>query len=82
MKQTSTYPVAAAALAEAGGETAEQERTNINQFVATAVAEKIAALETARCFDDRKNRADFKALSCIMKRCGGERPRPGDEMAD
>ena len=52
----------------------------MNQFVATAVAEKVSALETARLFQERKARADFKAFDRIMKRRGGEPPRAGDEM--
>ena len=57
-----------------------QDGTSINQFVATAVAEKVSALETARFFQDRKARADFKAFDKIMKRRGGKPPREGDEM--
>jgi hypothetical protein len=57
----------------------KQDGTSINQFVATAVAEKVSALETAHFFADRKARADFKAFDKIMKRRGGERPRQGDE---
>ncbi|MGH9357952.1 MAG: toxin-antitoxin system HicB family antitoxin, partial [Terriglobia bacterium] len=56
-----------------------QDGTSINQFVATAVAEKVSALETARFFQDRKARADFEAFDKILKRRGGEPPRPGDE---
>ena len=58
----------------------KEDRTSINQFVATAVAEKVAALETVRFFADRRARADFKAFDKIMKRRRGERPREGDEM--
>jgi len=52
----------------------------INQFVATAVAEKLSALQVAEFFADRKARADFKAFDKIMKRRGGKPPRAGDEM--
>jgi hypothetical protein len=45
-----------------------------------AVAKKVTALQTARFFEDRKARADFKAFDKIMKRRGGQRPREGDEM--
>ena len=57
-----------------------EDRTSMNQFVATAVAEKSSALETARYFTDRKARADFKAFDKIMSRRGGQAPRDGDEM--
>jgi hypothetical protein len=57
-----------------------EDRTSINQFVATAVAEKVSALQTATYFEDRKARADFKAFDKIMKRKGGKPPIKGDEM--
>ena len=51
----------------------------MNQFVATAVAEKLAAMSTASYFATRKSRADLKAFKRILKRKGGEAPRAGDE---
>ncbi len=57
-----------------------EERTSINQFVATAVAEKVSALETARFFADRKARADFRAFDKILKRRSKKAPREGDEL--
>jgi hypothetical protein len=56
-----------------------EDRTSINQFVTTAVAEKVSALQTAHFFTDRKARADFKAFDRIMNRKGGKPPREGDE---
>jgi hypothetical protein len=57
-----------------------EDGTSINQFVTTAVAEKICALETARFFEDRRARADFKKFDKIMKRRGGRPLREGDEI--
>jgi len=57
-----------------------EDRTSINQFVATAVAEKVSALQTARFFADRKARADFRAFDKLLRRRGGKAPREGDEM--
>jgi len=57
-----------------------EDGTSINQFVTTAVAEKVSALETARFFEDRRARADFKKFDKIMKRRGGQPPREGDEI--
>jgi hypothetical protein len=65
--------------------TAEAERiaaaegTSLNQFVATAVAEKLAALRTAAFFAERRARADWAAFDRLMARRGGEAPGPGDE---
>jgi len=52
----------------------------MNQFVATAVAEKLAVLNTAACFSARKSRADLAAFKRLLKRKGGEVPREGDEL--
>lgn len=81
MTETKTYPLRLPrSLKEAVERLAREDGTSINQFVATAVAEKVSALQTARFFTDRKARADFKAFDKIMKRRGGRPPRPGDEV--
>ncbi|HMD97765.1 MAG TPA: toxin-antitoxin system HicB family antitoxin [Terriglobia bacterium] len=81
MSETKTYPLRLPrSLKDAVVRLSKRDGTSINQFVATAVAEKVSALETARFFQDRKARADFKAFDKIMKRRGGEPPREGDEM--
>ena len=80
MRETSTFPLRLPrSLKDAVARLSREDRTSINQFVATAVAEKVSALETARYFTDRKARADFKAFDKIMKRSGGNAPRQGDE---
>lgn len=48
---------------------------------ATAVAEKVTALETARFFADRRKRGNFAAFDRILRRRGGARPRAGDELS-
>lgn len=58
---------------------AKAEGISVNQFVATAVAEKLAAMSTAQYFAERRGRADLAAFRRIMKRRRGEPPRPGDE---
>ena len=81
MKETRTYPLRLPrSLKEAVERLSREDRTSINQFVATAVAEKVSALQTATYFADRRARADFKAFDKIMKRRGGRKPREGDEM--
>ena len=81
MKETQTYPLRLPrSLKEAVERMAREDRTSINQFVATAVAEKVSALQTAKYLADRQARADFKAFDRIMKRRGGKTPRKGDEM--
>jgi hypothetical protein len=81
MSETKTYPLRLPrSLKDAVERISKEEGTSINQFVATAVAEKVSALQTATFFQERKARADFKALDRIMKRRGGKPPRAGDEM--
>jgi hypothetical protein len=81
MKETRTYPLRLPrSLKDAVERLSREDGTSISQFVATAVAEKVSALETAHFFEDRKARADFRAFDRIMKRRGGEPPRTGDEM--
>ncbi len=59
---------------------AREEGISVNQFVATAVAEKLAVMRTVEFFQARRNRADFAAFDRIMNRSGGEPPREGDEV--
>jgi predicted DNA-binding protein len=81
MRETKTYPLRLPrSLKEAVERLSRQDGTSINQFVATAVAEKVSALETAGLFEDRRVRADFKAFDKIMRRRGGRPPREGDEV--
>ena len=70
-------PVSIKAFAE---KVAAAEGTSLNQFIASAVAEKLAALRTADFFEERKSRADWPAFDRLMNRRGGEPPRAGDEM--
>ena len=81
MSETKTYPLRLPrSLKDAVVRLSKQDGTSINQFVTTAVAEKVSALETARFFQERKALADFKAFDKIMTRRGGKPLRPGDEM--
>ena len=81
MSAIKTYPLRLPrSLKETVERLSREDGTSINQFVATAVAEKVSALRTARFFEDRKARADFKAFYKIMRRRRGKPPREGDEM--
>jgi hypothetical protein len=81
MTETKTYPLRLPrSLKDAVERLSREDGTSINQFVATAVAEKVSALQTARFFGDRRARADFKAFDKIMKRRRGKPPREGDEV--
>jgi hypothetical protein len=57
---------------------ARDDGTSLNQFIVTAVAEKLSALRTADFFEERRARADVDAALEIMSRTRGENPRDGD----
>jgi hypothetical protein len=59
----------------------KEEGISINQFVATAVAEKLAVMNTAAFFAERRNRADFKTFDRLIRRKGGETPAPDDTVS-
>ncbi len=81
MSGTQTYPLRLPrSLEETVQRLSREDGTSINEFVATAVAEKVSALRTAEYFEGRKARADFKAFDKIMRRRRGKPPREGDEM--
>ena len=83
MKAQSTYPLRLPRSVKAEVERrAKREGISINQFVATAVAEKLAAMNTAEFFAERRARADFETFDRLMRRKGGEPPRRGDELPE
>jgi hypothetical protein len=59
---------------------AKVDGTSFNQFVATAVAEKLAAMNTAAFFAERSARADFDAFDRIMARQNGQAPSVDDSI--
>jgi hypothetical protein len=82
MKSQSTYPLRLPHSIKAEVmRRAKEDGTSVNQFVATAVAEKLAAMNTATFFAERRERADMKAFDRLMRRKGGELPVPDDTIA-
>ena len=59
---------------------AEEEGTTLNQFINVAVAEKLAALRTARYFQERATRTDLEAFDHFLGTAGDESPGCGDEI--
>jgi|LakMenEpi03Aug12_release.lakeMendotaPanAssembly.Ray.scaffolds.fasta_scaffold586145_2 hypothetical protein len=75
----STYPLRLPASVKAEvTRRAKADGTSFNQFVAMAVAEKLAAMNTAAFFAERRERADWEAFDRILSRPGGEPPGPDD----
>ena len=78
---SSTYPLRLPHSVKAEVERrAKADGVSINQFVATAVAEKLAVMDTLAFFAERRSKADFTEFDRIMRRTGGEPPRPEDAM--
>ena len=80
MSDTATYALRLPRSIKAAVEKlAKSEGTSMNQFVATAVAEKLAVMNTAAYFAERRSRADLVAFKRLLKRKGGMPARDGDE---
>lgn len=60
----------------------KQHGTSLNSFVASAVAEKVAALRTLDYFATFRARANLDEFDRIMRRKAGAPPRAGDETPD
>lgn len=81
MTQMAAYPLRLPrSLKETVTLAAERDGTSINQFIAIAVAEKLAVLDTERFFAERRQRVDMGRLRELLTRQGGEAPRDGDEI--
>ena len=79
--RTSTYPLRLPVSIKAEAEKlAAADGTSLNQFVATAVAEKVAALRTASYFAERRRRADWDAFDRLMSRGDGQLAQSGDDL--
>ena len=59
---------------------ATQEGVSINQFISTAVSEKISALITKNYLEQRAQRADRSAFKDILDKVPDRIPLPGDEI--
>lgn len=59
---------------------AKDDLVSINQFVAIAVAEKLAAMSSASYFAEKRDMADFDAFDRIMGRDTLEPPPPSEDV--
>ncbi len=79
----STYPLRLPASIKAEAEKlAAEEGTSLNQFVASAVAEKLAALRTADFFLNRKGKGNREAFRRLLQRDGGQPPQADDALPE
>lgn len=61
---------------------ASREGVSMNQLVATAVAEKVSAIEAEEYLAERAARGDRAAFEAALGRVPDVDPDPGDEMPD
>ena len=61
-------------------EIARQEGVSINQFISSAVAEKISAIMTENYLETRAKRAKRAELTSILDNVPQRKPIPGDEL--
>lgn len=61
-------------------ELAKKEGVSINQFIATATAEKLAALMTAEYLADRAARGSRKEYEKVLGKVKNRPPAAGDEL--
>lgn len=66
---------------KAGAELAAREDgSTLNQFIVSAVAEKLAAMKTADYFAERARRGDLQAALDLLNRPGGQPPVDDDRL--
>ena len=59
---------------------AKDDGTSLNQFIVTAVAEKLSAIKTADYFAERAKSGNISVALAMLNRSGGESPNTGDEI--
>ena len=57
---------------------AREDGSTLNQFIVSAVAEKLAALKTADYFAQRAAKGDLNAALAMLNRSGGQAPVEDD----
>jgi hypothetical protein len=67
-------------LKRAAEETARADGTTLNQFITSAVAEKLSALKTAEFFLQKADGTDREAFRRILRRDGGQLPDQRDVL--
>ena len=68
---------------KAGAEqVAREDGTTLNQFIVSAVAEKLAAMKTADYFAERAKQGDVNAALKFLNRKGGIAPENDDVLTD
>jgi hypothetical protein len=61
-------------------EIAKKEGVSINQFISSAVSEKISALMTEEYLETRAKRAKKEDFKKVLAKVPGRKPLPDDEL--
>lgn len=61
-------------------ELVKQEGISINQFISSAVAEKLAALMTVEYLEERAKRGSLEKFLAVLAKVPDVPPEPGDEL--
>ena len=78
-----TYPLKLpASIKAAAARLAKEDGVSLNQWIASAVAQKVGAVETAAEFFRRREGARPGDLGAILARVPGRDPDPGDELPE
>jgi hypothetical protein len=59
-------------------EISKKDHVSINQFISSAVAEKITALETEKYLETRGNSGSEKAFKAVLSKVRDTEPEAGD----
>lgn len=83
MAKSANYPLRLSqSVMRAAKETAEGEGAPLNQVIAGAVGEKLAALRAEDLLKERAGRADWQRVQALLDRVGTGPPRAGDELPE
>ncbi|OSZ63420.1 YlcI/YnfO family protein [Hydrogenophaga sp. IBVHS2] len=69
-----------ASLKQGAEQLAREDGTTLNQFIVSAVAEKVSAMKTAQYFVERSGRGDLQAALALLGRPGGQPPAEDDRL--
>lgn len=69
-----------ASLKQGAEQVAREDGTTLNQFIVSAVAEKLSAMKTADYFSERAQRGDLQSALAFLNRAGGQPPAEDDQL--
>jgi len=69
-----------ASLKQSIEQVARDDGTSLNQFIVTAIAEKLSAIKTADYFTERAKQGDLDRALAMLNRAGGQPPQAGDDI--